>query len=62
VSVSAIVANGALSILNVCNKLLDKQLSAQEKAFQAEGGFTERLYRVRQQARKTKMARGVSEK
>jgi four helix bundle suffix protein len=56
VPVSAIVANGALSILNVCNKLLDKQLSAQEKEFQAEGGFTERLYRVRQQARKNNMA------
>jgi four helix bundle suffix protein len=56
VPVSAIVANGALSLLNLCNDLLDKQLAAQEETFAEEGGFTERLYQVRQQARKNNMA------
>jgi four helix bundle suffix protein len=46
-----IVANGALALLAVACSLLDRQLAAQEKAFMAEGGFTERLYRVRAQAR-----------
>jgi four helix bundle suffix protein len=31
--------------------LLDRQIAAQEKAFLEEGGFTERLYRIRSQAR-----------
>jgi four helix bundle suffix protein len=42
-----LVANGALSLLNVCCYLLDRQLGAQASAFEREGGFTERLYRVR---------------
>jgi four helix bundle suffix protein len=60
VPVSAIVANGALSLLNICNKLLDKQLAAQEESFKEEGGFTERLYRVRQDERKKQMKRNFS--
>lgn len=40
-------ANGALSILNLCCYLLDRQIAAQAAAFESEGGFTERLYRVR---------------
>lgn len=46
-SSAELVANGALSLLNLCCYLLDRQLAAQEKAFVEEGGFTERLYRVR---------------
>lgn len=46
------VANAALSLLNVCCRLLDRQLAAQAKAFADEGGFTERLYRVRSQRRR----------
>jgi four helix bundle suffix protein len=42
-----LAANGALSLLNVCCYLLDRQLAAQASAFEREGGFTERLYRVR---------------
>jgi four helix bundle suffix protein len=42
-----LVANAALSLLNLACHLLDKQLAAQEEAFVQEGGFTERLYRVR---------------
>ena len=45
-------ANGALALLAVDCKLLDRQLDAQAKAFEEEGGFTERLYRVRSQRRR----------
>jgi four helix bundle suffix protein len=40
-------ANGVLSLLNLCCFLLDRQIAAQAAAFEKEGGFTERLYRVR---------------
>jgi four helix bundle suffix protein len=46
-SSSTLVANAALSLLNLCCYLLDRQLAAQAAAFEREGGFTERLYRVR---------------
>ena len=46
-----LVANAALSLLNLGCYLLERQIAAQEKAFLEEGGFTERLYRVRMQAR-----------
>jgi four helix bundle suffix protein len=46
-----LVANAALSLLNVCCRLLDRQLDAQAATFEKEGGFTERLYRVRRQRR-----------
>jgi len=49
---STLVANAALSLLNLCCYFLDRQIAAQAKAFEEEGGFTERLYRVRQQKRK----------
>ncbi len=51
VSASDLAANGALSLLNVCCYLLDRQLAAQASAFEREGGFTERLYRVRSEKR-----------
>jgi four helix bundle suffix protein len=50
-SSAELVANAALSLLNLACYLLDKQIAAQEKAFVEEGGFTERLYRVRSQSR-----------
>lgn len=49
---STLVANAVLSLLNLCCHLLDKQLAAQAKAFENEGGFTERLHRIRQQKRR----------
>jgi four helix bundle suffix protein len=49
---STLVANAALSLLNLCCYLLDRQLAAQAQAFENEGGFTERLYRTRQQKRR----------
>lgn len=49
-----IAANGALALITVACSLLDRQMAAQEKAFVQEGGFTERLYRVRTAARANK--------
>lgn len=46
-----IAANGALVLIAVATSLLDRQLAAQAKAFENEGGFTERLYRHRQNKR-----------
>lgn len=48
---SEIVANGALALIAVACNLLDRQLDAQARAFETEGGFTERLYRTRRQGR-----------
>jgi four helix bundle suffix protein len=49
---SALVANAALSLLNLACYLLDRQLAAQAAAFEAEGGFSERLYRIRSARRR----------
>jgi restriction system protein len=46
-----IAANAALCLIHQANYLLDQQLRALEKTFVQEGGFTEKLYRVRSQAR-----------
>jgi len=40
-------ANAALVLINVTIALLGRQLAAQAEAFEKEGGFTERLYRIR---------------
>lgn len=44
---SWLVANAALSMINLATMLLHRQLDAQAETFEKEGGFTERLYRVR---------------
>ncbi len=46
-----IAANAALVLIAVAVSLLDRQLAAQAEAFEKDGGFTERLYRVRSQKR-----------
>lgn len=46
-------ANAVLVLLGVTVSLLDRQIAAQAKAFEEEGGFTERLYRVRQAKRRS---------
>jgi four helix bundle suffix protein len=51
VPTSAMIANAALSLLNLCCYFLDKQLASQAEAFEKEGGFTERLYRIRRERR-----------
>jgi four helix bundle suffix protein len=48
---AVLAANGALSLLNLCIYLLDRQLKAQAKASEKDGGFTERLYRRRAERR-----------
>lgn len=45
-------ANAALVLVGVAIALLDRQVQAQAASFQQEGGFTERLYRTRQQRRR----------
>jgi four helix bundle suffix protein len=47
-----LAANAALTLIAVACGLLDRQLASQARSFEAEGGFTERLYRVRSAARK----------
>jgi four helix bundle suffix protein len=49
-----VAANAAICVIHQTNYLLDQQLRSLEKEFLEEGGFTERLYRVRSQARKNK--------
>jgi len=49
-----IAANAALVLIAVACSLLDRQLAAQAAAFENEGGFTERLYRVRSERRRTR--------
>ncbi len=51
---SEIAANAALVLISVACSLLDRQLAAQAKVFEKEGGFTERLYQKRVQARRNK--------
>ncbi|MCP4661128.1 MAG: hypothetical protein GY856_37475 [bacterium] len=52
ISYPEIAANGALALIAVATSLLDRQIAAQAQAFEAEGGFTERLYRVRSARRR----------
>ncbi len=51
-SLQEIAANGVLTLINVASALLDRQIAAQAEAFKKEGGFTERLYKIRKQNRR----------
>jgi four helix bundle suffix protein len=42
-----ITANAALVLINVASTLLNRQINTLARKFETEGGFTERLYRVR---------------
>jgi len=44
-------ANAAICVIHQTNYLLDKQLASLEKQFLEEGGFTERLYKMRYEHR-----------
>jgi len=46
-----VAANTVICLINQASYLLHRQLEALERAFLAEGGFTERLYRQRQKSR-----------
>lgn len=48
---SEVAANAAVCLIHQANFLLDQQLRALDKAFLEKGGFTERLFRLRQQRR-----------
>lgn len=50
-----LAANAALVLIGVATALLDRQLAAQAAAFEREGGFTERLYRVRSAAKRGRL-------
>ena len=52
-----VAANAAICLIHQANYLLDQQLRALEKRFLEEGGFTERLYRVRSQVREDRKKR-----
>jgi len=47
-----IAANAIICLIHQATYLLDQQLRQLEQQFLKEGGFTERLYRARQEARK----------
>ncbi len=49
-----LVANSVLVLLAVACSLIDRQLAAQATAFETDGGFTERLYRVRSEKRSSR--------
>jgi four helix bundle suffix protein len=54
-SSACLSANGALSLLNLSCYLLDRQVERLAQDFENEGGFTERLCRVRSQKRKKQL-------
>jgi len=47
-----VAANTLTCLIHQANYLLDQQLQQLEKQFLEEGGFTEKLYQVRQQAKR----------
>jgi four helix bundle suffix protein len=51
-SPSLTAANTLICLIHQANYLLDQQLRQLEKQFLEEGGFTEKLYHARQQARR----------
>lgn len=52
-----VAANTMICLVHQANYLLDRQLRALEKDFLEEGGFTERLYHARSQARNARKQR-----
>jgi four helix bundle suffix protein len=50
-SSAQLVANAALSLLNLECYLLDRQMTRLDRDFLEQGGFTERLYRLRNERR-----------
>ncbi len=48
-----VAANTLICLIHQTNYLLDQQLRQLERQFLREGGFTEKLYRARSQARKS---------
>lgn len=48
-----LAANAVLTLIAVATSLLDRQIAALAAAFEREGGFTERLYRIRSARRRS---------
>jgi four helix bundle suffix protein len=46
-----IAANAAIVLIGVASSLLDRQITALAKNYVEQGGFTERMYRIRRQRR-----------
>jgi len=51
-----VAANTLICLDHPANYLLDQQLRQLEKQFLKEGGFTEKLYQARQQAKRTALS------
>ncbi|EXJ15817.1 four helix bundle suffix domain-containing protein [Imhoffiella purpurea] len=51
-SSACLAANAALSLINLATYLLDRQVARLARDFETQGGFTERLYRVRSSRRR----------
>jgi four helix bundle suffix protein len=51
-SLPEVAANTLICLIHQANYLLDQQLRQLEKQFLEEGGFTEKLYQARQQAKR----------
>lgn len=51
-TIPEIAANGVITLLDVTCRLLDKQIKSQALSFTQNGGFTERMYRIRSNSRK----------
>lgn len=51
-SSACLAANGTLSLLNLACYLLDRQVDRLAEDFENEGGFTERLYKIRTEKRR----------
>ena len=49
---ACLAANAALSLLNLACWFLDRQVKSQASEFENRGGFTERMYRKRQNQKK----------
>ncbi|GMV93275.1 MAG: hypothetical protein AMXMBFR82_30530 [Candidatus Hydrogenedentota bacterium] len=49
-----LAANAALSLINLASYLLKRQVDSQGETFTEEGGFSERLYRIRTERRRKK--------
>ncbi len=49
-----VAANTLICLINQASYLLGRQLQKLEEKFLSEGGFTERLYKARTEARKSK--------
>jgi len=53
-NMAELAANAVLTLIVVACSLLDRQIRILATSFETEGGFTERLYRIRSERRRSK--------